>query len=254
MADDRATFIPLSVGAAKPRTLACQKGRSSSRSTPEISYHRCLICKLGLITLHYFEQSLMYSSDLSNRFHSEPQVVSPVSNNLLLQKLLTGLIRSWIKLFVICLYCTPDTYLSKVLISAPLHLSTSQSVMESIFFIIVLEIVFFSIYRWGTEAERVNDFPAVLTRILRRRKDLALAWLCVRLRQQPPGRETSASWGEGGKGVLTKCIILVIYQTYIQFRKLPCSKGMREAQNIIFAFFICFGSYNIHNYIIYKSF
>lgn len=30
--------------------------------------------------------------------------------------------------------------------------------MESIFFIIVLEIVFFSIYRWGTEAERVNDF------------------------------------------------------------------------------------------------
>lgn len=138
----------------------------------------------------------MYSSDLSNRFHSEPQVVSPVSNNPLLQKLLTSLIRSWIKLFVICLYCTPDTYLSKVLISAPLHLSTSQSVMESIFFIIVLEIVFFSIYRWGAEAERVNDFPAVLARILGRRKDLPRAWRCVRLRQRPPGRGNDCGSGE----------------------------------------------------------
>lgn len=138
----------------------------------------------------------MQSSDLSNRFHSESQVVSPVSNNLLLQKLLTSLIRSWIKLFVICLYYTPDTYLSKVLISAPLHLSTSQSVMESIFFIIVLEIVFFSIYRWGTEMERLNDFPAVLTRIPRRRKDLRVAQLCVRLRQPPPGRRNKRKLGE----------------------------------------------------------
>lgn len=123
-------------------------------------------------------------------------MLSPVSNNLLLQKLLTSLIRSWIKLFVICLYCTPDTYLSKVLISAPLYLSTSQSVMESIFFIIVLEIVFFSIYRWRTEAERVNDFPAVLTRILRQRKDLPLAWPCVRLQQRLPGRGNETNPGE----------------------------------------------------------
>lgn len=131
-------------------------------------------------------------------------MVSPVSNNLLLQKLLTSLIRSWIKLFVICRYCTPDTYLSKVLISAPLNLSTSQSVMESIFFIIVLEIVFFSICRWGTEAERVNYFPAVLTRILRRRKDLPLAWLCVRLWQQPLGRANECKSRRGRKRCFNK--------------------------------------------------
>lgn len=140
-------------------------------------------------------------------------MVSPVSNNLLLQKLLTSLIRSWIKLFVICPYCTPDTYLSKVLISAPLHLSTSQAVMESISFIIVLEIVFFAIYRWGTEAERVNDFPAVLTRILRQRKGLPLAWLC------------EANGGKGAKDVVTKC---VIYQPCTQSHKLTRSKQMTK--------------------------
>lgn len=187
MADDHAAFISLSAGTAKPCTLSFWKGRGSRKSTPENSCHRCLIYKLGLIALDYFEQFLMQGSDLSNRFHSESQVVSSVSNNLLLQQLLTSLIRSWIKLFVICLYCTPDTYLSKVLISAPLHLSTSQSVMESIFFIIVLEIVFFSIYGWGTEAERVNDFPVVLTRILRQREDLPLVWLCQK-KEGKPGR------------------------------------------------------------------
>jgi len=59
MADDHATFVPVLAGATKLRNLALQKGRGSRRSTPEISYHRCLICKLGLIALHYFQQSLM---------------------------------------------------------------------------------------------------------------------------------------------------------------------------------------------------
>lgn len=166
----------------------CPFGNAEGEALLKILCHRCLIYKLGLIALHYFEQFLMQSSDLSNRFHSESQVVSPVSNNLLLQKQLTSLIRSWIKLFVICLYCTPDTHLSKVLISAPLHLSTSSSVMESISFIIVLEIVFFSIYRWGAEAERVNDFPAVLARILRQRTDLSLARLWQAVWQAKPER------------------------------------------------------------------
>lgn len=171
-------------------------------SCPEISYCRCLVCKLGLIALHCSEQSLMQSSDISNILHFEPQVVSPVSNNLLLQKLLTSLIRSWIKPFVICLYCTPGIYLSKVLISAPLHLSASQSVMESIFFIIVLEIVFFSIYRWGTEAERANYFPAVLTRNLRWRKDLSLPGSVAGCGTNCLARKNSTNWGGGRKNIV----------------------------------------------------
>lgn len=85
--------------------------------------------------------------------------------------------------------------------------------MESISFIIVLEIVFFAIYRWGTGAERVNDFPAVLTRTLRQREGLALAWL------------RQANGGKGAKDV-TKC---VIYQPYTQSHKLTRSKEMSKA-------------------------
>lgn len=147
-------------------------------------------------------------------------MVSPVSNNLLLQKLLTSLIRSWIKLFVICLYCTPDTYLSKVLISAPFHLSIPQSVMESIFFIIVLEIVFFSTYRWGTEADSkrlscsFNKNPEAEERPA---PGVAVSGC---------GRRKRESQREGGKDVVTK---RVIYWPYTQSHKLPRSKEMSKA-------------------------
>lgn len=147
--------------------------------------------------------------------------------------MLTTLIKSWIKLFVICLYYTPDTYLPKVLISAPLHLSTSQSIMKSIFFIILLEIVFFSIYKWGTEAERANNFPVVLTGSLKQGKELPLAGLHVRLRDRhgskPITVEASVRCERRGKRCFNKTYYFVCFPPYIHFHQLSWLKGVREA-------------------------